>query len=236
MSMSLGSIYLIPTPLGEDCLHTIPTYVVDQIHQTKVFIMERAKTGRRFLRATNYPGPIQELTIFELDKYEPEKGIREMLQPALEGQDIGLMSEAGCPGVADPGALVIAEAHQLGLPIKPMVGPSSILLSLMASGFNGQQFRFHGYLSPKKPQLAQDLKRLEQNLHRHKETQIFIETPYRNKNILELAFSQLSDNTSLCVAVDLTTESEWVKTATIKEWKKMNVPDLHKRPGIFLLG
>ena len=198
--------------------------------------MERAKTGRRFLRQTDYPGAIQDLTIFELDKHDAQKGMQEMLQPALKGEDIGLMSEAGCPGVADPGALIVAKAHQLGIAVKPLVGPSSILLALMASGMNGQQFRFHGYLSPKRPQLIQDLKRLEQRIGKHGETQIFIETPYRNRNIVEEALEHLAESTYFCIAVDLTLPTEWVFAAPIKTWKNREIPDLHKRPALFLLG
>ena len=231
-----GTLYLIPTPLGEEGLPTLPNDVITQIHRLQYFIMERAKTGRRFLRKTDFPGAIQELTIYELDKHQPSKGIKEMLQPALNGQDIGLMSEAGCPGVADPGALIVAMAHQLGIPVKPLVGPSSILLALMASGMNGQQFRFHGYLSPKRPQLIQDLKRLEQRIGKHGETQIFIETPYRNRSVVEEALQHLSDSTYFCVAVDLTLPTEWIFAATIKMWKNVEIPDLHKRPALFLIG
>ena len=231
-----GKLFLLPVSLGDHGEVVIPEYAIRQMHQLDYFIMERAKTGRRFLRTTGIPRPISELTIFELDKHNPTEGINEMLAPLKEGKDIGLMSEAGCPAVADPGSLFVKKAHEMGVQVVPMVGPSSILLALMASGLNGQQFRFCGYLSPKTPQLNNELRQLEQMAQKRKETQIFIETPYRNRKVLESALQILSANTKLCVAVDLSLPTEWIKTAPVKQWKTMELPDLHKRPAIFLIG
>ena len=157
------------------------------------------------------------------------------LKVAEEGHDIGLVSEAGCPGVADPGSEIVRMAYAKGIEVVPMVGPSSILLALMASGMNGQQFCFQGYLSPKKPQLQSELKRLEQTAKRHQQTQIFIETPYRNQALVEMALKTLSPNTQFCIACDLTSEQEYVQTKRVAEWRKSTLPDLHKRPTIFLL-
>lgn len=230
-----GKLYLIPAPLGEESVHTIPAYVLDHLHRLDVFIAERAKTARRFIKQTDPVKPFSELHFFELNK---RTGIAErntFLDPAEEGRDIGLLSEAGCPGVADPGAGIVDMAHRKGIEVVPLVGPSSILLVLMASGMSGQQFCFHGYLSPKRPQLAKDLKRLEQQSARFSQTQIFIETPYRNQQVLEQAMAVLNNKTRFCAAADLTTPQEWIRSAPIFEWKQQPLPDLHKRPAIFCL-
>ncbi len=234
--MEKGKLYLIPVPLGEEALHTIPTYVIQRIHQLDFFIAERAKTARRFIKRTEPQRPISDLTVFELDKHTPESGIEDMLRPLREGKDMGLMSEAGCPGVADPGTLVVDAAHNLGARIEPLVGPSSILLALMGSGLNGQNFCFHGYLSPKKPELAKQLRAMEQQSKRHRQTQIFIETPYRNQSLIEQVLNVLSGSTRFCVAADLTKPSQYIVTKTIAQWRKQKIPNLHKRPAIFLIG
>ncbi|GAB5555584.1 MAG: SAM-dependent methyltransferase [Saprospiraceae bacterium] len=233
--MKKGTLFLIPTPIAEAAVHTLPAYVVDQLHQLDLFIAERAKTARRFIRDTNPPRPISELTFYELNKRTTPEERQTFLEPALAGKDIGLMSEAGCPGVADPGALVVAQAHQLGVKVVPLVGPSSILMALMASGMNGQSFAFHGYLSVKPPDLAKDLKRLEQQSARNKQTQLFIEAPYRNRGMFEQALKVLAPSTRFGIALDLTAPEEYVKTFRIKDWPKEKWPELHKRPAIFLL-
>ena len=232
----MGRLFLIPVTIGEDILFTIPNYVIEQIHSLDTFIVERAKTARRFIKATEPPYAINELRIFELDKHEPAKGIEAFLEPALKGTDIGLMSEAGCPGVADPGALVIQKAHTLGIEVVPLVGPSSILLALMASGLNGQQFAFHGYLNVKKPGLIKDLKYLEKLALKDGQTQIFIEAPYRNQSILENALQVLQPETLFCVAADIQLPTQFILTTTIRNWQKREQPDLHKRPAVFLIG
>lgn len=230
-----GTLFLIPTPIAEDAVHTLPAYVLDHLHSLDLFIAERAKTARRFIRDTAPPRPISELTFYELNKRTSPEERQTFLEPALAGKDIGLMSEAGCPGVADPGALIVEQAHQLGIRVVPLVGPSSILMALMASGMNGQSFAFHGYLSVKPPDLAKDLKRLEQQSARHQQTQLFIEAPYRNRNVVEQALKVLSPSTRFGIAVDLTAPEEYVKTLKIKDWTKEKWPELHKRPAIFLL-
>lgn len=232
--MQKGKLYLIPTPLGEHAAHTIPAYAIDVIQNLDIFIVERAKTARHFIKAV-CPTKSLDLNLLELNEHTPSAAITSFLDAAEQGKDIGLMSEAGCPGVADPGAAVVALAHQKGIEVIPLVGPSSILLALMASGMNGQSFCFHGYLSAKKPELEKDLKRLEQLSAKFKQTQLFIEAPYRNSNVLETALKTLSPQTQFCIAVDLTLETQWIKNQTIQQWRKAAIPDLHKRPAIFLI-
>lgn len=233
--MSKGKLYLIPTPLGENAVHTIPPYVIEKLHDLDFFIAERAKTARAFIKTTEPKKAFADLTFFELNKRTTPEEITTFLKPAESGNDMGLLSEAGCPGVADPGAEIVKMAHEKGIEVIPFVGPSSILLALMASGMNGQGFSFQGYLSAKKPELAKDLTRLEQLSRKHRQTQIFIETPYRNMGMLEEAFKVLSPETRLCVAADISLETEYILTKKIKAWRKTKLPNLHKRPAIFLI-
>ncbi|MEM1320190.1 MAG: SAM-dependent methyltransferase [Bacteroidota bacterium] len=231
-----GKLYLIPVPLGEGALATIPSYVIERLHQLRYLVAERAKSARHFIKSTHPKLALQELNISELNKRTRPEEVQQLLAPALAGEDMGLLSEAGCPAVADPGAQLVALAHRKGIQVVPLVGPSSILLALMASGMNGQQFCFHGYLPPKRPELASALKRLEQAALRHQQTQLFIETPYRNKGLIEQALQVLSPKTRFCIAADLTLPTEYVQTLRISEWRKAKLPDLHKRPAIFLIG
>ncbi len=231
-----GKLYLIPTPLSENGLHTIPPYVVQIIHALRYFIVERAKTARHFIKSTNPPYPISAVEIVELNEHTLPHELRDLLTPVLSGADAGLASEAGCPGVADPGAALVALAHQLKIEIVPLVGPSSILLALMASGLNGQQFCFLGYLSAKKDELDKELKKLEQAARKSGQTQIFIETPYRNHFMAQQIFQTLASDTLLCIAVDLTAPAESVQTKSIIQWKKSPLPDINKHPAIFLVG
>ena len=233
--MSKGKLFLIPTELGEGALHPIPEYVVEKIHALRYFIAERAKTARHFIKSTKPPYPISDLTVMELNKRVDTQEKKSFLQPLLDGKDVGLVSEAGCPGVADPGAEIVKMAHERGIEVHPLVGPSSILLALMGSGMNGQSFAFNGYLSPKKPQLSSDLKRMEQLSAKHRQTQIFIETPYRNNGFVETALSTLSTNTRFCIACDLTLSSQYIVTKTVANWRKSEIPDLHKRLAVFLI-
>ncbi|MEM0994832.1 MAG: SAM-dependent methyltransferase [Bacteroidota bacterium] len=233
--MNKGKLYLFPTPLHENAVHSIPEYVLQHLYRVDTFIAERAKTARRFLKLAQTPIPMSAITMYELGKYTPASEWQQFLVASEKGKDIGLLSEAGCPGVADPGAEIVQLAHTKGIEVVPLVGPSSILLAVMASGMNGQQFCFNGYLSPKKPQLAQDLKRLEQLSQRHQQTQVFIETPYRNSALVEIALKTLSANTLFGIACDLTAPTQWIKTLSIAQWKKTKVPNLHKRPAIFML-
>ena len=233
-----GKIYLIPTPLGEPFeaqLHTIPPYVIEIIHSLDTFIVERAKTARHFIKATKQPIPLSNLLIFELDdvgQFNEYQAITDILK---SGKSVGILSEAGCPGVADPGAAVVAWAHRQGVEVVPLVGPSSILLALMASGMNGQSFTFHGYVSAKREDLGKDLKKLEETARRLNQTQIFIETPYRNGQMIETAFKVLQPNTRFGIAADLTTPPQYIAVKTIAEWKKTILPELHKHPIVFLI-
>jgi 16S rRNA (cytidine1402-2'-O)-methyltransferase len=233
-----GKFYLIPTPLVEpfeENLHTIPPYVVDIIHGLDTFIVERAKTARHFIKATKQPIPLPELMIYELDdkgQFADYQAINEVLSA---GKSVGILSEAGCPGVADPGATVVAWAHRQNIEVVPLVGPSSILLALMASGMNGQSFTFHGYVSAKREDLGRDLKKLEETAKRLQQTQIFIETPYRNGQMIETAFKILQPNTRFGIAADLTGTPQYIAVKTIAEWKKMTLPELHKHPVVFLI-
>ncbi|HKK73951.1 MAG TPA: SAM-dependent methyltransferase [Saprospiraceae bacterium] len=229
-----GKLYLIPTPIAEDSLYTIPPYVTERLHQLKYFIAERAKTARRFIKTTEPRYPISELHFFELNKRTSPEERNQFLDKVLEGQDMGLLSEAGCPGVADPGAKIVAQAHRLGIRVVPLVGPSSILLALMASGMNGQSFAFHGYLSVKTPELIKDLKNLEQAA-RHGQTQLFIEAPYRNRNVVEQALKNLRPDTFFGIAMDLTAAEEYVRSLPIQRWQQEKLPELHKRPAIFMV-
>jgi 16S rRNA (cytidine1402-2'-O)-methyltransferase len=232
--MQKGKLYLIPTTLGDDALHTIPPYVVSVIQNIEEYIAERAKTARRFLKVAGINKPLDTITVHELDKHNPKESIAFFLKNALMGTDIGLLSEAGCPGVADPGAEVVALAHEQGIEVVPLVGPSSILLALMGSGMNGQSFTFHGYLPPTTPERLRMLKKLEQLAPAT--TSIFIETPYRNQQMIETALQNLNAHTRFCIAADLTLPTEYIVTKTIAAWKKTAIPNLHKRPTIFLIG
>ncbi len=230
-----GKLYLIPTPLGEGGMHVLPKYLLDVLHRIKVLIAERPKTARHFMKASGFPHPLQEVTYFELNKRTAPAEYASFLQPALQGQDTGLVSEAGSPGVADPGAAIVSLAHKKGIEVVPLVGPSSILLALMASGMNGQSFAFHGYLPQKRPELVRELKRLEQMAIKHDQTQLFIETPYRNSGLIETVLQTLQNSTRFCIAADLTLPTEYIRTKNIAEWKKSSPPNLHKRPAIFLI-
>ena len=231
----MPTLYLIPTTLGETALDTILPAQNDQIViSLKYFIVENIRTARRFLKKVNREINIDELTFFELNQHTSPEEISTFLKPMQEGQDMGVISEAGCPAVADPGADVVAIAQQRNYVVKPLVGPSSILLSLMASGFNGQSFTFHGYLPIQQSDRAKMLKKMEVQIYNNNQTQLFIETPYRNMKMLEDILTVCMPDTKLCIAVDITLETEFIKTTTVKEWKSQK-PDLNKRPCIFLL-
>ncbi len=234
-SKAFGNLFLIPSPLGEGMVQTLPTETIEVLHQLRFLIAEKAKTARHFIKATNPPFSLQELDIKELNKRTNPSDISGFLRPLKEGKDMGLLSEAGCPGVADPGAEVVRIAHENGIEVIPLVGPSSLLLALMVSGMNGQSFCFHGYLPVKKPMLAKELKKLEQLSRRLNQTQLFIEAPYRNNQVMTTALEVLSPNTLVGIATDLTTPEQLTKTFAIKRWKREGIPDLHKRPTVFTL-
>ena len=234
--MEKGKLYLIPTPLGEGGIDALPDYVLRQVHHLQYIVAERAKTARHFIKATDTPQHISSYQVSELNNRTQADELEEMLVPIFEGKDVGIMSEAGCPGVADPGARLVELAHRKNVEVVPLVGPSSILLALMASGMNGQSFTFHGYLPAKANEIGKAMKNLEQQTQRRNQTQLFIEAPYRNRQVLEQAFKVLSLETKFCIAADLTLTTQYISTKIIKEWRKADVPDLHKRPAIFLIG
>ncbi|MCQ9616894.1 SAM-dependent methyltransferase [Paenalcaligenes niemegkensis] len=229
-------LHLIPVSLGEADLGLwLPASVQAKAQSLDTYIAENAKTARAFLKQTGTLKPLQEITIHTLDKQgtAPQK-IREWLSPIRDGGEIGLVSEAGCPAVADPGAAVVAIAHELNIQVMPHVGPSSILLSLMASGLDGQQFAFHGYPPVKDPERSKTLKEWEAHSKKQRQTQIFIETPYRNSAIFAALLQNLNKNTKLCVARSLTTADQWVRTLSVDQWIKQPAPELSKQPTIFL--
>lgn len=230
------TLFLIPTPIAENALHTIPPYVQEIARQLDVFIVERAKTARHFIKSLQPERPLQEMTFVELsDNRDAVEAARALQDAIAAGKDVGLLSEAGCPGVADPGAAVVALAHRLGVRVVPLTGPSSLLLALMASGMNGQRFAFHGYLSPKRPELARDLRRLESLARQHDQTQMFIETPYRSQMVLEVALECLQPDTVFGVAQDLSGAGEMVRALPVRDWKKLPATALEKLPGVFLI-
>lgn len=233
--MQKGTLYLLPTSLGENPEQPIPEHVGKVVGELTHFVAERAKTARKALKDMGYPHPLREAEMIELNERTPEGELEDFLKILLSGHSVGVLSEAGCPGVADPGARAVAWAHRNGIRVAPLVGPSSILLALMASGMNGQSFCFQGYLPQDKGDLSQHLRKLEQQSAQQNQTQLFIETPYRNQALLEVAFQVLNPQTLFCIAADLTLATEFIATKTIGEWKKSPPPDLNKRPALFLI-
>ncbi|MGZ0014564.1 SAM-dependent methyltransferase [Yeosuana sp. AK3] len=235
MNSNKGHLYLIPTTLGDnEPLEVLPISVKKVIEQINVYIVENEKTARHFIKKISSGKSQSSLKIFLLNKYTDASLIPEFLEPCTQGIHVGLLSEAGCPGIADPGAEVVKMAHQKNIKVVPLVGPSSILLALMSSGMNGQSFAFNGYLPIEKDDRKRELKRLERFSFEHNQTQIFIETPYRNNKMLEDLCNTLEPNTLICVACDITLSTEFIKTQTANAWKK-NMVDLHKRPTIFII-
>ncbi|KIC90624.1 SAM-dependent methyltransferase [Flavihumibacter sp. ZG627] len=232
-SSALGSVYMIPSFLDENNLQTIPPYVLDAVKQCQVFFVENERSARRYLKMLWRDMVIDQYEWFTIHKAEEE--VRSQFRQQLQrGKTIGIISEAGCPGIADPGQILVATAQEMGAIIKPLVGPSSILLALMASGMNGQQFKFNGYLPIDSAARNKILKELEAESARINCTQIFIETPYRNNQLLEAILKECRPHSRLCIAVDITGAEEWIITRSIHDWQK-NKPDIHKRPAIFLL-
>lgn len=231
----MANLYLIPTTLGESgTTHVIPSDVSAIVKKINYFIVENIRTARRYLRKLDPLADIDGLQFFELNQHTDSRIIEEYLNPIFEGFDVGIISEAGCPGVADPGAAVVKHAHVKQIRVIPLVGPSSILLSLMASGMNGQNFAFIGYIPVKPAERVKAIKEIERRSGNEKQTQIFIEAPYRNTPLLNDLVNTLNDQTRLCVACDLTLATEYIKTQLVAQWKK-GIPDLNKRPAIFLI-
>ncbi len=234
--MLKGKLFMIPSTLGECNVEKIlPLYIKEHLHNLDEFIVENSKTTRAFLKKMDIPTPQNKLKIHILNKHTPKEEIHGFLNTCRNGSNIGLISEAGCPGVADPGAEITNLAHIEDIQVVPLVGPSSILLALMASGMNGQCFSFNGYLPIKTSELKKKLQKLEINSRNYNQTQIFIETPYRNNKLIDSICQNLKGNTKLCIACDLSLNSEYIKTKTIYEWKKISKPDFKKRPCIFLV-
>ena len=233
--MTHGTLYLIPSPLGESALDSIlPEQVRAIAARLDTFVVEHPKTARAFLKQIGTHTPLQQLNLLVLDEHTPETELTVLLAPLLAGKDVGVISEAGCPAVADPGANLVRLAHQKNIRVVPLSGPSSILLSLMASGLSGQHFAFHGYLPVDKAERKKKLLDLEQASANRNETEIFIETPYRNRQMLDAILETCSATTALCVAVDVTLATESIQTKTVAEWKK-RLPEIDKRPAVFLL-
>lgn len=230
-----GSIYLIPTTLGDTPpLSVLPETVKKTVSSIKYFIVEREKTARHFIKKLCPEIDQSTLHFFLIDKHTPEKNYQHYFNVCAEGQDIGVISEAGMPAIADPGSKIVAIAHQKNLRVIPLVGPSSIFMALMASGLNGQQFAFHGYLPKDETARKSKLKQLEKLSFEQNQAQIFIETPFRNLKMFDSLIKYLSDNTLLCIAVDITLPNEYIATKSIYQWKKEK-PDINKRPAIFII-
>ena len=229
----MSKIYLVPSVLDEMAVHTIPHYIIDAVKDCQVIFAENERTARRFLKSICKDIVIDDYEWFTIHKAEEEqkKSFRQKIE---EGKNIAIISEAGCPGIADPGQILIEVAQQLSIMVKPLVGPSSILLALMASGMNGQQFEFVGYLPIDITERVKAIKELEATSQKKHSTQIFIETPYRNNQLIETLLKTCRPTTKLCIAAELTGSNEFIKTKTVDEWKK-EITDFHKKPVIFIL-
>ena len=229
----IGKIYLIPTVLSADALHTIPPYITEAVLKISIFFVENERTARRYLKALDRNINIDSLQLYLMHEHHPPDTAlaKKLLQ---SGKDIGIMSEAGCPAIADPGHLVVMAAHQIDAQVIPMVGPNSMLMALMASGLNGQNFQFTGYLPVKPPERIKAIKELEIQSQKKQQTQLFIETPYRNNQLLKDILASCKETTLICVAADITGPEEFIHTKTVKMWKQQ-LPELHKRPAIFLM-
>ena len=233
--MDKPSLFLIPVTLGETPVdQVIPAYNTGVIAHLKYFIVENVRSARRFLKACNPDIEIDALTFYELNKHTDRNSISHYLLPMTMGESVGVISEAGCPAVADPGADVVAIAQQKGYKVVPLVGPSSILMAVMASGFNGQSFAFHGYLPIDQNERARRIRQLEARAYSEDQTQLFIETPYRNRKMADEILQHCNGATMLCIAMDISCEEEYIVTRSVKEWKG-KLPEMHKRPCVFLI-
>jgi 16S rRNA (cytidine1402-2'-O)-methyltransferase len=236
--MTAGALYLLPAPLAEGtALDVLPAATLAAAHRIEYFLAENAKSTRAFLKSISHPRPIQALRIVEIGHHPEPAAVADWLRPILEGDDAAIVSEAGCPGVADPGATIVAQAHQLGVRVFPLVGPSSILLALMASGLNGQSFRFIGYLPQDAAALSTRLREVERE-SRSGETQVWIETPYRNERMVDAVLAACVADTRLTLATDLTADTAQVRTRTVAEWKAMaraDRPAQDRHPTVFAL-
>ncbi|MBX5439816.1 MAG: SAM-dependent methyltransferase [Thermoflavifilum sp.] len=230
-----GCVYLIPTPLYETALQSLPAEVMEALGRIRYFYAEKATTARRFIKKLLPDVDLKTRIWLEIDKHRPVS-LEPLRQWLLAGAEVGILSEAGCPGIADPGQLLVAEAHRLGARVIPLTGPNALILALMASGMNGQQFRFCGYLPVESKQRRQMIQALERRVQETGETQIFIETPYRNQQLLTALLQQLHPQTWLCVAAELTSPHAFIQSAPISQWRTSALPNLHKKPSVFLIG
>lgn len=236
MSQPKGRLFLLPSPIDDQGIESIPAEAIRILHSLDYFIVERARTSRRYISLTRPSRPIDELRIEEMpEDMTDQKVIDAHLQPLLEGHDVGLLSEAGLPAIADPGNRYVLTAHRFGIRVVPVSGPSSIMMALMASGLEGQRFAFHGYLSAKKDELEKQLKDLERRADRDDATQIWIEAPYRNRQILEAAGQYLDLKREFCIAAGIGGKDGFVLTRNIASWKRSGWPEIHKIPAVFLL-
>lgn len=230
------ALYLIPVTLGDTPIdQVLPAYNHNVIMQLRHFIVEDIRSARRFLRKVDREFPIDDSTFMEMGKHADTHQFCQYLEPLRHGKSIGVISEAGCPAVADPGADVVAIAQREGLQVVPLVGPSSMILAVMSSGLGGQSFAFNGYLPVEPSDRTKRLKALEQRAWNEGQTQLFIETPYRNQKMFQAMLNTLRPQTRMCIAANITTQDEWIKTHTIEKWKKQVLPDLSKVPAIFLI-
>lgn len=233
--MNKGTLYLIPSTLGDTPPElTLPAGTLDIIRKLTHLIVEEASTARRFLRKAGFTGDLQTIDLRIFNEHSGREDLLPYLEPALHGEDIGLLSEAGVPCIADPGFEIVELAHQLGVTVRPLTGPSSIILALMASGFNGQNFAFHGYLPIERSERARKIKEIEKASREKQQTQVFIETPYRNRQMLAALAETCGRQTRICVAADLTLGSERIEVRSAGDWKGDH-PEFHKRPAVFLL-
>ena len=236
MAKHKGRLFLVPSPIADDGLVSISPEAIRILHSLDYFIVDRARTSRRYISATQHPRSIGEMVFEEMPEEVKDLVLLEkQLQPLLEGRDIGILSEAGLPAIADPGSRYVAIAQQMGIQVIPISGPSSIIMALMASGMEGQRFAFHGYLSAKKDELGKQLKDLERRADRDDATQIWIETPYRNRQMMEIAGVNLDGHRMFGIAANLGSENGFVRTRRIVEWKKEGWPEIHKIPAVFLM-
>lgn len=233
--MQKGTLYLIPVPLAENAAQkSFTPFLVDTINAIKTYIVENEKTARRFLKEAGLKTPQSELLIHDYGKHKRGNSLVPFFKELMSGIDVGLMSEAGCPGVADPGADIVAEAHKRGIKVVPLVGPNSMIQAIMASGFNGQSFAFHGYLPIDKAERAKRIKDLESLSLKNKQTQLFMETPFRNNHLLDDVLKNCHGSTQLCIASNINAEDEFIKTQAVGAWRQEKI-DLHKKPTVFLL-
>jgi 16S rRNA (cytidine1402-2'-O)-methyltransferase len=236
MTTQLGTLFLIPCTLGDaPAENVLPQHVIEVARKLSHFVVEQPKTARQFLSALKPGQPIQSLHFATLNEHTAANALPELLAPLLAGHDVGIISEAGCPGIADPGANLVNLAHRNGIRVVPLVGPSSILLALMASGLNGQSFAFHGYLPITETERKKAITMLEAESIRRNQTQLFIETPYRNDRMFNALLTECRTETLLCVATDITLPGEQIRTHSIAQWKSQPAPQLNKRPSMFLL-